>query len=63
MYNQMEFIESKDTALNRIVKDAGHFAFFQESKAIEYDKERQCSVTQVGGLLDNKGKHFLFILI
>ena len=52
----MEFVEENEFGRDRVKKDAGLFAYFQESKAIEYDMERVCSVTQRGGLLDNKGE-------
>ena len=52
----MEFVED---GRRRVVEDAGRFAYFQESKAIEYDMERYCQVTQRGSLLDNKGIHYL----
>jgi hypothetical protein len=29
--------------------------FFIESASIEYNIERDCNLTQIGGLLDNKG--------
>lgn len=32
-----------------------NYAFLMESTSIEYTKERECDVTQVGGLLDDKG--------
>lgn len=31
------------------------YAFLMESSSIEYMTERHCEVTQVGGLLDDKG--------
>ncbi|XP_026481763.1 glutamate receptor ionotropic, kainate 2-like [Ctenocephalides felis] len=36
------------------VKEGG-YAFLMESTSIEYITERQCDLTQVGGLLDDKG--------
>lgn len=33
----------------------GNYAFLMESSSIEYIIERNCDVTQVGGLLDDKG--------
>ena len=33
----------------------GGYAFFMESTVIEYTIERECSLAQVGGQLDNKG--------
>lgn len=32
-----------------------NYAFLMESTSIEYTIERYCNLTQVGGLLDNKG--------
>lgn len=32
-----------------------NYAFLMESTSIEYTVERECDVTQVGGLLDDKG--------
>lgn len=34
---------------------AGGYAFLMESTTIEYVVERNCQLTQVGGLLDSKG--------
>lgn len=54
MWEKMQF-SSEESGIDRITKDAGGFAFFLESKAIEYIQERKCTVTQVGNLLDTKG--------
>ena len=54
MWEKMQF-SSEEDGIDRITKDAGGFAFFLESKAIEYIQERRCTVTQVGNLLDTKG--------
>lgn len=51
----MEF-STEEAGIDRITNDAGKFAFFLESKAIEYIQERRCTTTQVGNLLDTKGK-------
>lgn len=32
-----------------------NYAFLMESSSIEYIIERNCDVTQIGGLLDDKG--------
>lgn len=32
-----------------------NYAYIMESTSIEYIKQRQCNVTQIGGLLDSKG--------
>lgn len=38
-----------------VEKQDGKYAFFMESATIEYITERDCNLTQIGGLLDNKG--------
>jgi ionotropic kainate glutamate receptor 2 len=38
-----------------VEKADGKYAFFMESATIEYITERLCNLTQIGGLLDNKG--------
>ncbi|XP_011157526.3 glutamate receptor ionotropic, kainate 2 isoform X2 [Solenopsis invicta] len=38
-----------------MVQKNKNYAFFMESSSIEYIKQRECSVTQIGGLLDAKG--------
>lgn len=35
--------------------EANDYAFLMESSSIEYVIERNCDVTQIGGLLDDKG--------
>lgn len=32
-----------------------NYAFLMESSSIEYIQERECNLTQIGGLLDQKG--------
>ena len=41
--------------IDRVRKEDGMYAFFMEAAAIEYYVERKCDLTQIGGLLDNKG--------
>ncbi len=41
--------------IDRVLKEDGAYAFFMEGAAIEYNVERQCELTQIGGLLDSKG--------
>ena len=41
--------------IDRVLKEDGGYAFFMEAAAIEYHTERQCELTQIGGLLDRKG--------
>lgn len=56
MYEQMREITMPTTnadGVNRVINE--DFAFLMESTTIEYLTQRNCNVTQVGGLLDNKG--------
>ena len=39
---------------------AGHYAFLMESNSIQYQTERNCELTQIGGLLDSKGYGIAF---
>ena len=64
------FTSSNKDGVERVIKDKGNYAFLMESTSIEYVIERNCELTQVGGLLDSKGygiamppsKHFHNIL-
>lgn len=58
MYRYMEahpelMTSSNDQGLQWAKED--NYAFLMESSSIEYMIERNCEVTQVGGLLDDKG--------
>lgn len=37
------------------MEDDGKYAFLMESTSVEYVIERNCKLTQIGGLLDSKG--------
>lgn len=39
----------------RVIKEKGNYAFMMESVPMEYQTNRECSLTQVGELLDSKG--------
>lgn len=39
--------------IERVLK--GNYAFLMESSQIEYFKNQNCNLTQIGGLLDSKG--------
>lgn len=39
----------------RAAKPESKYAFLMESSQIEYETERECSLTQVGKPIDNKG--------
>lgn len=58
MYDYMsqhpELMTSTNTeGLNRVKNE--NYAYLMESTSIEYIVERECDVTQIGGLLDDKG--------
>ncbi|XP_043218998.1 glutamate receptor ionotropic, kainate 2-like isoform X2 [Amphibalanus amphitrite] len=60
MYNFMEsarptvYVDSSDAGVERVIKSKGLYAYLMESSGIEYVLERNCELTQVGGLLDHK---------
>lgn len=49
------FTASNVEGVERVVKGRGNYAFLMESTSIEYVIERNCELTQVGGMLDSKG--------
>ncbi|XP_011872466.1 PREDICTED: glutamate receptor ionotropic, kainate 2-like [Vollenhovia emeryi] len=49
------FTVSNVEGVDRVIKGKGSYAFLMESTSIEYVIERNCDLTQVGGLLDSKG--------
>lgn len=49
------FTASNDEGEERVSKGNRMYAFLMESTGIEYIVERNCNLTQVGGLLDSKG--------
>lgn len=51
--NPSMFVANNREGIQRVLR--GNYAFFMEAAAIEYAVERECNLTQVGGLLDNKG--------
>ena len=61
-YNFMTGIHSaevvmpnNEAGIDKVIESNGKYAFFMESAQIEYLQERKCMLSQVGGLLDNKG--------
>lgn len=44
-----------DVGVGMACNKENDYAFLMESSSIEYVTERHCEVTQVGGLLDDKG--------
>ena len=53
--SQDVFRTSDEAGIDSVIKADGRFAYFMESSSIEYYVARRCQLTQVGGLLDNKG--------
>ncbi|XP_033212072.1 glutamate receptor ionotropic, kainate 2 isoform X2 [Belonocnema kinseyi] len=49
------FTKSNVEGVTKVAKGKGSYAFLMESTSIEYVIERNCELTQVGGLLDSKG--------
>ncbi|KAL1131963.1 hypothetical protein AAG570_011574 [Ranatra chinensis] len=49
------FVKNNDEGVERVLKGKRAYAFFMESTSIEYQVEKHCELTQVGGLLDSKG--------
>ncbi|XP_054163278.1 glutamate receptor ionotropic, kainate 2-like [Oppia nitens] len=46
---------SNEEAKQTVERSDGKYAFLMESASIEYTVERDCNLTQIGGLLDSKG--------
>lgn len=54
MMNNTEYLTgSNDEGLKRVQSE--NYAYLMESTSIDYITERFCDVTQIGGLLDDKG--------
>ncbi|XP_071449244.1 glutamate receptor ionotropic, kainate 2-like isoform X2 [Hetaerina americana] len=49
------FAKANSEGVERVSKGKRGYAFLMESTSIEYVVEKQCDLTQVGGLLDSKG--------
>lgn len=49
------FVKDNKEGEERVAKSKRLYAFFIESTPLEYIIERNCNVTQIGGLLDSKG--------
>ena len=47
------FTKSVQEGIDRV--EVGNYAFLMESTSIEYQTERNCNLSQIGGLLDSKG--------
>ena len=49
------FMTSTMEGVGRVQRSNGQYAFIMESTSIEFFTERQCDLTQIGGLIDSKG--------
>lgn len=47
--------KSNDEGVARVKKENGNYAFMMESVPMEYRTNKECSLMQVGELLDSKG--------
>ncbi|XP_035215998.1 glutamate receptor ionotropic, kainate 2-like isoform X2 [Stegodyphus dumicola] len=47
------FVTSNTEGIEKVKK--GNYAYLMEATSIEYNTERECNLTQIGGLLDSKG--------
>lgn len=47
------FVSSYEDGIKRVLE--GNYAFLMESTILDYNVQRDCNLTQVGGLLDSKG--------
>ena len=54
------FTGSNAEGVQKVLESPGHFAFLMESNSIHYQTERNCELTQIGGLLDSKGYGIAF---
>lgn len=49
----MVFVKTYDEGVQRVLE--GNYAFLMESTMLDYMVQRNCNLTQIGGLLDSKG--------
>ncbi|XP_066250677.1 glutamate receptor ionotropic, kainate 2 [Euwallacea similis] len=47
------FVKSYEEGIHRVLQ--GNYAFLMESTMLDYAVQRDCNLTQIGGLLDSKG--------
>ena len=50
------FVRDYDQGIARVKR--GGYAFLMESTVLDYVVQRDCNLTQIGGLLDSKGKKY-----
>lgn len=47
------FVQTYEQGIKRVLQ--GNYAFLIESPMLDYVVQRDCNLTQIGGLLDSKG--------
>lgn len=47
------FVSTYEEGIQRVLD--GNYAFLMESTTLDYIVQRDCNLTQIGGLLDTKG--------
>lgn len=47
------FVSTYEEGIKRVLE--GNYAFLMESTMLDYAVQRDCNLTQIGGLLDSKG--------
>lgn len=47
------FVKTYEEGIKRVIE--GNYAFLMESTMLDYAVQRDCNLTQIGGLLDSKG--------
>ena len=52
---ERNFVKSNSEGVSRVQRENGKYAYLMESTTVEYIVERNCDLTQIGGLLDSKG--------
>ncbi len=52
-HNSETFVPSYEEGVSRVLN--GSYAFLGESAMLDYLVQRNCNLTQIGGLLDSKG--------
>ena len=57
------YTATNGAGIERVRKEDGMYAFFMEGASIEYNVERKCDLTQIGGLLDSKDMELPFLQV
>ena len=54
MHRSEVMVGSNNEGIDKVIDTDGKYAYMMESSSIQYIIERNCKVTQIGGLLDSK---------